>query len=261
LFYFASIAAGGLVMLSQRLYIALKNFNMNRNSPSLAGFLIGLGLVVLGWFIYGGISHYKDSERVVTVKGLAEKEVRANQVIWPLIYKVASNDLGFIYKRSQAATDIIIDFLINKGIDRKDITVAPINVNDAYANNYSATKVNFRYSSSVIVTVASNKVDLVRKIMSEQNELLSSGIGLSFDYAFQTEFKYTLLNDIKPGMIEEATSNARASAEKFAKDSDSKLGKIKTASQGQFSIYDRDRNTPYIKKVRVVTTIQYYLDD
>ena len=248
-------------MLSQRLYIALKKIIMNRNSPSLAGFLVGLGLVALGWFIYSGISHFKDSERVVTVKGLAEKEVRADQVIWPLVYKVASNDLSYIYNRSKISTKVIVDFLVEKGIDSKNITVAPINVNDAYVNSYSSSKVTYRYSTSVIVTVASNKVDLVREIMSEQNELLASGIGLSSDYSYATEFKYTLLNDVKPGMIEEATANARASAEKFAKDSDSRLGKIKTAYQGQFSISDRDRNTPYIKSVRVVTTIQYYLDD
>ena len=74
-------------------------------------------------------------------------------------------------------------------------------------------------------------------------------------------YDYTSLNSIKPKMIEEATKNARAAAEKFAKDSDSKLGKIKKAYQGQFSIDDRDANTPYIKKIRVVTTIDYSLED
>lgn len=62
-------------------------------------------------------------------------------------------------------------------------------------------------------------------------------------------------------MIEEATKNARASAEKFAQDSGSSLGKIRRANQGQFSITDRDSNTPYIKSVRVVTTVEYFLKD
>ena len=77
----------------------------------------------------------------------------------------------------------------------------------------------------------------------------------------QTEYSFNGLNDIKPAMIEEATVNAREAAEKFAKDSNSKLGKIRQASQGQFSISDRDINTPYIKNVRVVTNVVYYLND
>ena len=80
-------------------------------------------------------------------------------------------------------------------------------------------------------------------------------------WEYKTEYSFTKLNDIKPEMIEEATKNAREAAEKFAQDSDSKLGKIKKASQGQFSISDRDSNTPYIKSVRVVSSIDYFLND
>lgn len=98
--------------------------------------------------------------------------------------------------------------------------------------------------------------------MQNQSELVKKGIALtSGDYQYQKQFLFTGLNKIKPGMIEEATKNARASAVKFAQDSDSKLGKIQSADQGQFSISDRDANTPYIKSVRVVTTINYYLED
>ena len=81
------------------------------------------------------------------------------------------------------------------------------------------------------------------------------------DYNNRLEFLFTKLNDIKPKMVQTATQNAREVALKFAKDSDSKLGKIKSARQGQFSISDRDSNTPNIKKVRVVSTIEYYLSD
>ena len=96
--------------------------------------------------------------------------------------------------------------------------------------------------------------------MSEQTELLKQGIAITGgDYRYSVSYEFTGLNDIKPQMIEEATKNARAAAEKFAKDSDSKLGKIRNASQGQFSISNRDGNTPYIKSVRVVTTVTYYL--
>lgn len=102
----------------------------------------------------------------------------------------------------------------------------------------------------------------MRKLISEQGELLKRGIAITGgDYRYNVSYEYTSLNKIKPGMIEEATKNAREAAEKFAKDSESKLGKIRHANQGQFSISDRDANTPYIKKVRVVTTVEYSLKD
>ena len=113
-----------------------------------------------------------------------------------------------------------------------------------------------------MITVASSKVDLVRRLINEQSELLKQGIAITGgDYMYRVKYEYSDLNSIKPQMIEEATKNARTAAQKFASDSDSKLGKIKRASQGQFSISDRDEFTPYIKKVRVVTTMDYFLED
>ena len=98
--------------------------------------------------------------------------------------------------------------------------------------------------------------------MSEQSQLIKKGITLSSDnWENPTEFKFEGLNELKPEMVEEATKNARQTAEKFAKDSESKLGKIKRASQGSFSIENRDSNTPYIKRVRVVSSITYYLSE
>lgn len=113
-----------------------------------------------------------------------------------------------------------------------------------------------------VITVATLKVDLVRTLMLRQAELLEKGIALTNDdYRFQTQFSFNGLNAIKPQMIEQATKNARQAALKFSEDSGSKLGKIRTASQGTFSISDRDSNTPYVKIVRVVTRVDYYLRD
>ena len=114
-----------------------------------------------------------------------------------------------------------------------------------------------------MITVCTSDVDAVLTLMSRQSELLKKGIvtGGANQWENPVEFKYEGLNGIKPEMIEEATMNAREAAEKFAKDSDSRLGKIKTASQGTFTIENRDSNTPYIKKVRVVTSVVYYLDN
>ena len=99
----------------------------------------------------------------------------------------------------------------------------------------------------------------VRKLIPKQADLLARGVAIVNDYNYQITYGYTGLNDIKPQMIQEATANAREAAIKFAEDSKNKVGKIKTASQGQFSITDKDQNTPYIKKIRVVTSVDYYL--
>ena len=131
------------------------------------------------------------------------------------------------------------------------------------AERYGNTQAeNYRYNVTTVITVTSEKVDLVRGLISEQGELLKRGIAItSGEYRYNVQYEYTDLNKIKPQMIEEATKNAREAAEKFAKDSDSELGKIRHANQGQFSINDRDANTPYITKVRVVTTVDYTLNN
>ena len=133
------------------------------------------------------------------------------------------------------------------------------------AERYVSEGVKYRYNVTSILTVSTDKVDQVVKLMAQQGDLLKQGIAINNDgdYRYQTQFLYTStsLNQIKPTMIEEATQNARIAAEKFARDSDSKLGKIKRANQGQFSISDRDANTPYVKTIRVVTSIDYYLKD
>ena len=110
--------------------------------------------------------------------------------------------------------------------------------------------------------MATKKVELVRQLLTQVGELLKEGIAISGgDYDSRVQYEFTSLNLIKPEMIEEATRNAREAAEKFAADSGSELGKIQTANQGLFSINDRDQYTPYIKHVRVVTSVNYYLEN
>ena len=136
---------------------------------------------------------------------------------------------------------------------------------DQQANmSYSSEQVRYRYKANCIVTVVSKNVDLVRKIVSNQAKLMRQGVTIvsnEYDETSNVTYEFTGLNDIKPEMIAEATKNARKTAEQFASDSNSELGKIKTADQGQFSINDRDQNTPWLKNIRVVTTVVYYLKD
>ena len=130
------------------------------------------------------------------------------------------------------------------------------------ADRYNSNPLPYRYNVTNVLVVTTSQVELVRKLIEKQTQLLKQGIAIvAGDYQYQTTYEYTELNSVKPAMIADATKNAREAANKFAEDSESKLGKIKTASQGQFSIEDRDQYTPYIKRIRVVSTIVYYLKD
>jgi hypothetical protein len=229
---------------------------------ALSGLLIGLGLVLLGIFLKNGIVDFKKMDRVVAVKGLSEREVKADRVIWPLMYKEVGDDLLDVNRIVTEKNREIVGFLKKNGLKPEEITVSAPEILDMEAERYASNNIRYRYNVTSVITVASSNVDLVRSMMENQSELISKGIALGGeDYRFQKQFLFTGLNKIKPDMIEEATKNARASALKFAQDSESKLGKIRSADQGQFSITDRDANTPYIKSVRIVTTILYYLED
>ena len=224
--------------------------------------IVALGLFLLGICIRGGINDFKDKDRVVSVKGLAEMEVPANKVTWPLMFKDLGDDLPTLYTNINQKNTTIVNFLKSKGITEKEISIAAPEIIDMQAERYNDKPSLFRYNITSVITVTSSKVDKVRSLMIQQSELLKQGIALTGgDYRYNVIYDFTKLNEVKPQMIENATRNARLAAEKFAKDSDSKLGKIKTANQGQFTISDRDANTPYIKSIRVVTTIDYYLED
>ena len=225
-----------------------------------SGLFIMVGLVVLGLMIPRAVEKYRSYDRTVNVKGLCEKEVKADKVIWPIVYKVMSDDLQSIYAQTDANNAVIVNFLKAGGISPDEITVSVPQISDKLANEYGGNDRAFRYIATNVVTVYTSEVDKVLELMSQQSDLLKKGIVTAANsWENPVEFKYEGLNEIKPAMIEEATKNAREAAEKFAKDSDSSLGKIKTANQVTFTIESRDSNTPYIKKVRVVTSVTYYL--
>ena len=225
-----------------------------------SGLCIMAGLVILGIMIPTAVMKYRSFDRTVNVKGLCEKEVRADKVIWPIVYKVMSDNVQSIYSQIDATNAVIVDFLKAGGVTVDEMTVSVPQISDKLANEYGDTNRAFRYIAKNVVTVCTSDVDKVLALMASQADLLKKGVvTVGNDWENPVEFRYEGLNGIKPEMIEEATQNARETAEKFAKDSDSRLGKIKTANQGTFTIEDRDSNTPYIKKVRVVTSVTYYL--
>ncbi|WP_019278053.1 SIMPL domain-containing protein [Vibrio coralliilyticus] len=236
---------------------------MSTNSSIWLGLCLIIGLGVLGFFIQQTAIQYKAYERVVTVKGLSEREYPADTVIWPIQFTVAGNDMAVLFDEIDKQTALVQHFLSRKGLAPSSVSLSSPAVTDRKAQQYGGEpNIEYRYLATRTLTVYSQNIEVVRAAINEIGELGKQGVLLNQDpYTNRVDYSFTQLNDIKPDMIEEATKNAREVAEKFAKDSDSSLGKIKRAIQGQFSIYDRDSNTPYIKKVRVVSTVQYYLSD
>jgi hypothetical protein len=235
----------------------------NKTSAFILGLFIFLGLAVLGYFLATAAIDFKKFDRSVTVKGLSEREFKADIVIWPIEFTLADNDLEKLYRTIDSHTVKIKLFLEVNNIRSDEISFSSPSITDKTAQQYGGEPApRFRYSAIQTVTVYSKNIDAVRAVMGRLSELGKQGIAFSAgSYEYQTEYIFTRLNEVKPEMIEEATRKAREVAMKFASDSQSKLGKIKNASQGQFSINSRDRNNPHIKKVRVVSTVQYYLSD
>jgi len=184
-------------------------------------------------------------------------------VIWPIQFTVANNEITGLYKDIETNSELIKSFLVAEGMDEGEISFAIPVITDKSAQSFgNNVPPEFRYSAIQTVTLYSRKVEKVRTIMNRMASLGKQGIAFTGGgYQQQMEYIYTGLNGVKPEMVEEATTKAREVATKFAEDSQSKLGKIKRASQGQFSIAARDNNNPHIKKIRVVSTVEYYLSD
>ncbi|MEQ3639480.1 MAG: SIMPL domain-containing protein [Alteromonas sp.] len=232
-----------------------------------AAIVLALGMILavafLGTTISASMKDMQTWNRVVTVKGLSEREFVADQVIWPIQFVDAGNDLPELYDRIELNSETVVRFLQDSGIEPDSITTGKPQITDKLAQQYGGSeRAPFRYSSVQTITVFSSQVETVRTAMQQMGKLIKSGIVLSENrYEAQPDYVFTRLNEVKPSMIEEATLNAREVAEKFATDSQSTLGKIKRANQGRFSISSRDSYHPHIKKVRVVSTIDYTLVD
>ncbi|MCU7829128.1 MAG: SIMPL domain-containing protein [Candidatus Thiodiazotropha sp. (ex Myrtea sp. 'scaly one' KF741663)] len=226
------------------------------------GLLFCVGLGLLGVTLSKGLIEMKALERTVVVKGLSEREVPADLAIFPIKFIVAANDLNELVANLQKKNDLVVEFLIEQGFKRDEITRSPPAITDKQAQAYGGNTGVFRYSGNSTISVYTKDIERVRSTQQALGQLGRLGIAImGDDYQAKTSFIFRGLNTLKPEMIEEATRNAREVAEKFAADSKSRLGKIKSASQGQFSINDRDNNTPHIKRVRVVSTVTYYLSD
>jgi uncharacterized protein len=235
---------------------------LNAVSAALLGVLLAVGLMTGGYFAGNGFVEARALDRIVEVKGLAEREVPADTAIWPLQFVVVGNELDPLLSLIEQQGEQVRAFLTLRGFDADEMSVNAPTITDRHAQGYADPNVRFRYSVALVITVFTSKIEAVRTAGRELLELGKAGIVFNQDYyEHRPQFLFNGLNDLKPSMIEEATRNGRDVAQKFAEDSASRLGKIRTARQGQFTISDRDSNNPHIKNVRVVSTLEYYLAD
>ncbi|MGH8505974.1 MAG: SIMPL domain-containing protein [Stenotrophobium sp.] len=226
----------------------------------LAALLVAIAIAIAGLSVGDGLRNLNAANRVVTVKGLAEREVPADLVVWPIMYVVADNELGALYQRIEHNNQLVRQFLTDNGLADAELTLGPPQINDADANAYgSESKNKYRYRAEVRLTVRSKNVNAVKAAIQHAGELVKQGVAVAMNYEGKPQYLFTGLNDIKPALIADATQNARRAAEQFAKDSASKVGGIRNANQGQITISDRDPGTPEIKTVRVVSTVEYAL--
>ncbi|WP_417230192.1 SIMPL domain-containing protein [Brevundimonas sp.] len=230
--------------------------------PALvAGALLAVGLIGSGAFIGQGLVNARIGDRSVTVRGLAERDVRADLAVLPLRFIASGDTLSEVQGRIDSDLVIVRRFLTAQGYPEDAVSLGRLEVADTRSREYMSQTGGPRFILAQSVGVRSTDVDRVQATSRALNELVRQGVVLQ-DYAGPT-YIFTRLNDVRPAMIAEATASARTGAEQFAKDSGAPLGPISQANQGSFQILARDEvgdeSTSPDKKVRVVTTISYRL--
>ncbi len=235
---------------------------MNLNTSWILGGCFIIGLSTASVLLGQQMQQLKAMERIVQVKGLAERDVNADTVIWPVKFIEVGQNLTDVISQVEKKNEQIAAFLKLHGFNSEEISFSVPQVQDRQAGYNEGRSEQARYTATSVVTIYSQQVDKALHAMQKLIELSKNGIAIAGqDYDAKPEFIFSDLNQLKPLMIEEATKNARDVATRFAADSGSKVGNIKQANQGQFSISDRDSSTPHIKKVRVVSTVDFYLSD
>jgi hypothetical protein len=230
---------------------------MNFTSLMVAAVIVAAGIGSAGYFVGDGIAERTRGARVISVKGLSEKEVPASIAIWDIAYSATGNELPAVDQQLAASTSAVIEFLRSAGFAEKDMAVQPPSVRDLSLEprEKDVPLPPERYRAQRSVLLRTSKVDAIKPALANLSQLITKGILLSG--RCHPEYIYNQLNEIKPGMIEEATKNARIAGEQFSRDSQTKLGKLKSAAQGWFQIENRDAATPERKVVRVVVDVEY----
>ncbi len=234
----------------------MKGRNIPFKKNMIQGGATVLAALIIGIFMVCTVKTLKSYDDTVLVRGLCEKEVPADRVVYRISYAEKSNSLADLRNTISQNNGIIVEKLRAAGFKEDEVKVGNANYEDRYSYANDVSQITFRYQANQTVTVFSKNLELVRKMQQTlETDLVNQNI-LANSWA---DYQFLGLNEIKPAMIAESLENARAAADEFAKNSHSRIGKMRTASQGYFEVEDLDENTPQVKKVRVVTTVEYYL--
>jgi uncharacterized protein len=243
---------------------------VNGDRTALAATIMAVGIALAGLLVGNGFARARAADRYVTVKGVSEKEVKADLAIWPLQVVGADNDLGAANAKVASSVAGVRQFLARHGIDSSQVQLTDFSVSDANAAQMSPDRrpAN-RYVIHQTMLVRSNRPDRVLATSQQVSDLAAIGVAVSSGNEYGggsgPTFVFSGLNQIKPAMIADATARARDAAAQFARDAHSQLGDIRRANQGVFEILPRDQapgitqESQIAKVVRVVATIDYYL--
>jgi hypothetical protein len=242
-------------------------------SAVIVGICLLLGLAIGGWFVGRGATRFRSDSRVVTVKGLVEREVKADQAVWTLGLRRASESLPDAHTRISADRDAAVAFLKKQGFADAEIERQPTRTVDKLAREYGQPQAadRFRYVVTTSVVVRTPNVDLVRTALGATEELLKAGVVLDGEReggAANPRYVVSKFNDLRPQLLADATRNARATAQQFAADSGAQVGSIRSANQGSIQIFGLDggdESAPFsptstpVKRIRVVSTFEFEL--
>lgn len=231
-------------------------------SFAVLGFFLVLAMGVFGYQVNRAVRKGREFDRYLTVRGLSEREVKANLAIWPIHFAVMAEDLSTLKSSMGQNRELVLGYLKQQGISTNEISIGIPRVTDRVDQKLQAeTKLMMRYKGTTSLVVRSPDVDRIKAAIQKADTLLEQGVSLTdSDSGDRIQFLFTEINSIKPDMIREATANARQAAGKFAQDSSTRVGAIRRAVQGVLEIEDRDTASPERKLLRVVTTVDFFVE-
>ena len=227
--------------------------------------ILAVALGFAGWSVGQGVERFRMADRSVTVKGLAELDVKSDFAIWTLGFRRGGDGFDSVQRQLSADRQQVVAFLTAQGFSADEIETRPLQVQDLLAREWGNNNVALRFTGQGQVVVKSPRVDLVAKAANASDPLIQAGVQLDNQDGYAgPRYQLRGFNDVKPRLLEEATRNAREQASKFATDAGATLAGLKNANQGVIRVLDddgsdMDTSRTIGKRLRVVSTFQFGL--